>query len=175
MTSRFFYIYVMATSFFYIYVVATSFFYIYVKALTFTLTFTLHLLIDGAASRSIERHFFICNSCNVFSWHGSTDQTWRASLQHVHCHLSALVFSLSLSHTHTHTENVEVDMAWQLRDGVSSDKTTNSIKWSWLGARFPALVRVVSPPESFSQSWLWSRPKSLWMNPGIVALPSLSH
>ena len=56
MATSLFYIYVMATSFFYIYVMATSFFYIYVKALTFTL----HLLNDGAASRSIERHFFIC-------------------------------------------------------------------------------------------------------------------
>ena len=54
MATSFYYIYVMATSFFFIYVMATSFFYIYVMALTFTL----HLQIDGAPSRSIEPHFW---------------------------------------------------------------------------------------------------------------------
>ena len=54
MATSVFYIYAMATSFFYIYVMATSFFYIYIDIF---LTFTLHLQIDGASSRSIERHF----------------------------------------------------------------------------------------------------------------------
>ena len=66
MTTSFFYIYAMATSFFYIYLMATSFFYIYVMTISFLVlgswltciqTLTLHLQIDGASSRSIERYF----------------------------------------------------------------------------------------------------------------------
>ena len=71
----------MATSFFYIYVMATSFFYIYIDIyididididiyiktyidiyintnIDIYLTFTLHLQIYGASSRSIERNFY---------------------------------------------------------------------------------------------------------------------
>ena len=55
-TTSFFYIYVMVTSFFYIYVMAFTF-YIDIY-LHFSLKITLHLQIDGAPSRSIERNFF---------------------------------------------------------------------------------------------------------------------
>ena len=44
----------MATSFFYIYVMATSFFYIYID-----INIDIYVQIDGASSRSIERHFFV--------------------------------------------------------------------------------------------------------------------